>query len=104
MRQTLEAYCDDLNIITKSEADFAKIDQTIIKFEKMSGAVLSRDKKCKVIGFGKWRDRDIWPLPWLKTEKELKIFGIIISDSYREIIKKNWEFRFSKFNDVIKNS
>ena len=101
VRQTLEAYCDDLNIITNNEADFVKIDETIVKFEKMSGALLSRDKKCKVIGFGNWRDREVWPLKWLRTENEIKIFGIFISDSYREIIKKNWDFRFSKFSAVV---
>ena len=103
MRQTLEAYCDDLNIITNSEADFVTVDKTIIKFEKISGAILSRDKKCKVIGFGKWKSRTAWPLSWLQTEQEIKIFGIIISDSYREIIKNNWDFRFSKFSDVVKS-
>ena len=71
------------------------------KFELVSGAILSRDKKCKVIGFGKWADKEDWPLAWVKPVKSVKIFGIFISDSYEEMLKVNWEYRFKKFSDAI---
>ena len=29
-------------------------DKVVKHFEKESGAILSRNKKCKVIGFGNW--------------------------------------------------
>ena len=54
-----------------------------------------------MIGFGKWSNKTIWPLAWLKPVKSLKIFGIFIADSYNEIQKLNWEHRFKKFSDVI---
>ena len=47
--KSLEAYCDDINVITDSLADFDVVDNVIGKFEKVSGAILSRNKKCKVI-------------------------------------------------------
>ena len=68
-----------------------------------SGAILSRNKKCKVLGFGTWKDRVAWPLHYLKTVKELKVFGIFFSDSYRFLIKRNWDFRFEKFLEVIRS-
>ena len=71
------------------------------KFEKLSGAILSRDKKCKVLGFGTWKDRSIWPLDYLKVVKEMKVFGIFITDSYRGLLKRNWDFRFEKFHEAI---
>ena len=35
--------------------------------------------------------------------QELKIFGVFFVDSYRSMIKRNWDFRFVKFLDVIKS-
>ena len=72
-----------------------------MKFEVVSAAILSRDNKCKVIGFGRWSNKTDWPLPWLKPVKSLKIFGIFLADSYTEMQKLNWEYRFKKFSDVI---
>ena len=62
---------------------------------------MSRDKKCKVVGFGKWTEKEDWPLTWIKPVKSQKIFGIFISDSYEEMIKVNWDYRFKKFSDAI---
>ena len=101
--QCIEAYCDDVNILTNSMTDFLVIDEAVRKFEAVSGAILSRAKKSTVIGFGSWKDRTVWPLDYLKTMKEVKIFGIIITDSYRSMIKRNWEFRFEKFQAVVKS-
>ena len=32
----------------------------ITKFEQYSGAILSRDKKSKVVGFGGWAKKESW--------------------------------------------
>ena len=101
--QCLEAYCDDLNILTNQDSDFLEVDSAIRKFEAVSGAILSRDKKCKVMGFGSWKDRVNWPLAYLKSVKELKVFWIFFCDSYRSLIKRNWDYRYEKFLDVVKS-
>ena len=101
--QSIEAYCDDVNILTNSLSDFLVIDNAVRKFEAVSGAILSRAQKSKVIGFGSWKDKNVWPLDYLKTVKEIKVFGIFFVDSYRSMIKKNWEFRLEKFDNVIKS-
>ena len=62
--KSLEAYCDDINVMTENLADFDIVEKVIGKFEKVSGAILSRNKKCKVIGFGNWVDKKDWPLGW----------------------------------------
>jgi hypothetical protein len=79
------------------------VDTAIKKFESVSGAILSRNKKCKVMGLGSWSDKVDWPLNYLKSEKEIKVFGIFVQDSYRSLIKRNWDFRFEKFLDAIKS-
>ena len=101
IEQKLEAYCDDINLTTDKLEDFDIAAGIVKKFESVSGAILSRDKKCKVIGFGNWAGKEDWPLAWLKPVKSLKIFGIFISNSYEEMLKVNWEFRFKKFSDAL---
>ena len=99
--RSLEAYCDDINVITDHLGDFDVVANVIEKFEKVSGAILSRNKKCKVIGFGNWADKEYWPLEWVKPAKSEKIFGIFICDSYNEILELNWNYRFRKFSNMI---
>merc|ERR1712240_325663 len=101
IEQKLEAYCDDVNITTDNLEDFKVIDNVVKRFEKARGAILSRNKKCKVIGFRNWACKLDWPLDWIKPVKSEKIFGIFICDSYDEILRLNWEFRFKKFSNVI---
>ena len=55
------------------------------------------------MGFGGWKDRDIWPLDFIRSVREIKVFGIYVQDSYRTMVKNNWDFRFTKFNNCVKN-
>ena len=54
VKEVLEAYCDDINVMISDLNDFAKLSQTVVAFEQYSGAILSRNFKCKVVGLGKW--------------------------------------------------
>ena len=44
----------------------------------------------------------VWPLDFVKSVKVIKVFGIFVQDSYRAMIKTNWDFRFTKFNNCVK--
>ena len=99
--QKLAAYCDDINLTTDKLEDFEVVSEVVKKFEVVSGAILSRNKKCKVVGFGDWAGKEDWPISWMKPVKSMKIFGIFISDSYEEMLKVNWDFRYKKFSDAI---
>ena len=92
--QNVESYCDDINLITEDLLDPEKADSAIQKFESMSGAILSRSKKCKIMGLGLWKSKCQWPLQYLQTEEEIKIFGIIFKSTYSATVKRNWEYRF----------
>ena len=91
--KSLEAYCDDINVLTDNLGDFGIVATVIGKFEKVSGAILSRNKKCKVIGFGKWAAKEDWPLAWVKPVKSEKIFGLFICDSYNNIFRTKLELQ-----------
>ena len=103
LTQLLEAYCDDAIIMTESEDDLLEVDKAGVMFEAMSGAVLSRNRKCCIMGFGGWKERSNWPLSYFKTEKEIKIFGIFINDSYKSMVARNWSYRFAKFQNCLKS-
>ena len=61
---TVEAFCDDVNVLTCSLSDLYKVDSAVTKFEKISGALLSRCKKCVIMGFGGWKNKSKWPLEY----------------------------------------
>ena len=55
------------------------------------------------MGFGLLKDRVEWPLDYLRIVKEVKVFGIFFLDSYRSMLKRNWDFRYEKFLEVVKS-
>ena len=76
--QILDSFCDDVSLVTNQLSDFLVIDEAVVKFESVSGAILSQNKKCKVMGFGAWKDKVDWPLDYLETVKEIKVLGICL--------------------------
>ena len=42
-----KANCDDVQTLSEDVDDFVKLDEVMQKFESMSGAILSRNKKSK---------------------------------------------------------
>merc|ERR1711872_98588 len=81
--------------------DFEVVSNVVKRFERVSGAILSRNRKCKVIGFGNWACKLDWPLGWIKPVKFERVFGIFICDDYAELLKLNWDFRLKKFSAAI---
>ena len=59
-RQVSEAFCDDINLLVTHNDDLYAIDNAVVEFEKASGAILSRNKKCLVLGT--WSQRQEWIL------------------------------------------
>ena len=96
-----EDYCDDLNFLSEHESDLLVIEDTFTRFESVSGALLSRSWKSKVMGLGPWRNRVDWPLPWLTVKKELKIFGFQITQTYKNTLERCWAECYKGFNKIL---
>ena len=96
-----EAYCDDLNFLSDSENDLIIIEDVFVKFENISGAILSRSEKSKVMGLGPWKGRAQWPLPWLQPKSELKVFGFQLTPIYKITLERCWSECFIKFNNTL---
>ena len=99
--QADEDYCDDVETIVEDESDFIVIDDIFQRFERCSGALLSRTHKSKVLGLGQWTGRTVWPLQWLQNVQELKIFGFYIKPSYEETLNRNWEVQIEDIRNVL---
>ena len=99
--QKIEAFCDDVNLLTSDLKDFQIIEDIISKFEVSSGALLSRNKKCTVFGMGGWKGKENWPTVWMKPVTEVKVFGILFCNSYNNMLRLNWEHRYKNFNAAI---
>ena len=96
-----EDYCDDLNFLSESEGDLLIIEEIFVAFENISGALLSRSWKSKVMGLGPWQGRDRWPLPWLKPKSEMKIFGLQITPCYKKTLERCWTECFTGFQKTL---
>ena len=101
LEEVEEGYVDDTEVFCSSDSDFLAVDKCVARFERVSGAILNRSTKSVVLGLGNWKDRTSWPLPWLKTVSEMKVFGFILHPDYSEIIDKNWTEQLNKFRSVL---
>ena len=101
IRQVLEAFCDDIDVFVTNEDDLTALNTAVVEFEKASGAILSRNKKCKILGLGRWSKRTVWGLDFLQPVKEVKVFGIWMMGSYRDLLARNWSYRLDKFRGAV---
>ena len=97
VKQEEVAYVDDVNLLLEKPEEMVVVDAIFSRFERVSGAILNRSEKTKCMGLGHWEGRQRWPLPWIKVEKSLKIFGITHCPSYKQTLEFNWKKGVEKF-------
>lgn len=96
-------YVDDVSAASSDLEDLVRLDKAFTLFEKVSGTVLNRTHKSKIMGLGGWEGREHWPLPWLRTETSLKIFGITFLPTVSKTIKASWETCITGFRNCIQS-
>ena len=74
-KQVDKSYCDDVETLGEDIRDLVKFDEAMHKFEITSGAILSRNKKSKVMGIGRWEGKQDWPeeVKYLKVVTEMAL-------------------------------
>ena len=101
-QQKLAGYADDTNIIVRDNHSLIEINRIILDFELATGSKLNRNNKTKIFGVGQWKDRQQWPLEWLKSESEyLFTLGIYHGNSYQATLEKNWSIVYNKLQSHI---
>ena len=87
--------------LSEHESDLPLIENIFTRFECVSGALLSRSQKSKVMGLGPWRNKVDWPLPWLRVQDELKVFGFHIKQTFKTTLEKCWNECYAGFHKVL---
>ena len=88
-QQKLLGYADDTNILVIDNNSLLEINDIITNFEMATGAKLNRNQKTKIIGLGQWKDRQQWPLDWVKSEVDfLFTLGIYHGHEYILTLEK----------------
>jgi hypothetical protein len=97
------SYLDDVQLLTGVQQDLVTFDRVMVRFEMQSGALLSRDKKSKVMGLGQWQGREDWPeaVCWLRTVKEMKVLGFMICPQYADTLQQTWNQVFRGFQRTL---
>ena len=89
----LVGYADDTNIIVRDIDSLTEINKIITDFELATSSKLNRNNKTKIYGLGQWRNRQQWPMDWLKTEKDfLFTLGIYHGNDYLATLDKIGQF------------
>ena len=96
-----EDYCDDVNFVGESINDLIIIDEIFINFEAISGAILFRSEKSKVMGLGPWRGKQDWPFPWMKVVTMVKMFGFQITPVFRQTLELSWDTCYAGFQRTV---
>jgi hypothetical protein len=101
VHQRDEAYVDDTSALSTHLEDMRTLNAAFLKFEAVSGTVLNRKDKSKVMGLGDWAGKEDWPLPWINTVNSLKIFGIVFHPTLSETITASWNLRKDKYSKCL---
>ena len=101
VKQRDEDFCDDVNFVGEKITDLVVIEEIFSNFEDISGAILSRSQKSKVMGLGPWRGRQDWPHDWLKVVNMIKIFGFQITPNYKQTLQLSWEACLDGFRRTV---
>ncbi len=99
--ESVFAYVDDVDIVAQSEEALGIINDICSRFEKMSGAILNRNRKSAILGLGSWAGRQNWPLPWLNSPPTLRVFGVEFAATARATSSASWNAAIARFRAAI---
>ena len=84
-----EDFCDDVNFLGEKISDLIVIDEIFANFEQVSGAILFRSEKSKIMGLGPWKGKQDWP--WMRVTPMIKMFDFQITPTYKQTLEQCWE-------------
>lgn len=92
------AYADDVSAVVTNVEKLNEMRDLFMEFGRISGARLNEAKTTAI---------DIGPhdtslvVPWLRTENQIKILGVVFSNSIREMVSLNWDPLVTKFGQQV---
>ena len=95
----LLGYADDTTILITNEESLVEVLKIVTWFEQATGAILNRNNKTKIFGIGKWKERNQWPIVWLKVEQHYFFtLGVYHSNMYTLSVEKNYSVCIKSIN------
>ena len=98
-----EDFVDDISAASIDLEDMVKLNHAFMHFEGVSGTVLNRTSKTKVMGLGGWTNRNVWPLSWVRTVPSLRIFGLQFYPTVQDTIKASWDTCKTGINNCLQS-
>jgi hypothetical protein len=90
-REASLSYVDDVAVLGSDVDDLQKMDIAVADFEAVSGALLNRSRKSVIVSLGTWEAREDWPLPWIQSAHQVKVYGFIFSPSFENMVTLSWD-------------
>ena len=94
---------DDVQLMSGDVNDLVKFNSIMTSYEAQSGAMLSRGKKSKVMGLGKWQGWKQWPqqVSCLQTVETMKILGFMVCPQYQDTLQRTWDMVLRGFQKAL---
>uniref|UniRef100_A0A182HXF2 Uncharacterized protein n=1 Tax=Anopheles arabiensis TaxID=7173 RepID=A0A182HXF2_ANOAR len=96
----INAYADDISVISTSLNKIELVRQTIETFGYYSGAMLSMEKTT-ALDIGHITTNNTIETPWLRTVERLRLLGILFTNNIREAMSNNWDIVIEKFRWMV---
>jgi hypothetical protein len=90
-REASLGYVDDVAVLGRDVNDLEKMDAAVADFEAVSGALLNRNRKSVIVGLGTWEAREDWPLPWIQSAQQVKVYGFMFSPTFENTVTLSWD-------------
>ncbi len=91
LREASLGYVDDVAALSSKEEDLVILDTVVSDYEAASGAILNRNQKSAILGLGSWAGRQEWPLAWLRSAEEIKLYGVYFTPNFEATQRVSWE-------------
>ena len=81
-------YIDDIHIFVTDEYEISMIAGIIEKYHQCTNSQINLTKS-KILGLGKWSNKENWAVDWLKTVRVMEVLGILFTSSMKRTIDLN---------------
>jgi hypothetical protein len=78
-------------VLSSDVEDLQKMDIAVADFVALSGAILNRNCKSVIVRLGTWEAIEDWPLPWIQSAHQVKVYSFVFALSLETTITLSWD-------------
>jgi exonuclease III len=99
----VRAMVDDVVIFVSCDDDIIKAGEILDQYCDWTKAIMNKNKT-KIMGIGKWKNRQIWPISWLESTTNLKLLGIPFSYNINETSARVWDSAYGHMLGLMREN